>query len=377
MLRQVKLLFFLAVVFVLQYGFAPYIATQGGPDNATTVPILRIVGVAFDAGEWGYAAALSTTLLVIMVLMSGADPARRAPPRSERSIADGRRTRATIAGCGRRPLTRRRLTDLAVAAILSCLAFVGLFPYLYMLETAVKSNSQFISNEATPTWPFHLGNFATAWREVAPYLLSSIIVAACAMFGCILLGSVSGFVLARYRFPGRNLFFGLIALLLMVPNMASLIPLFVLMRDLRSAQLLPRPDHPAAHHPDGLLRGAHEDIYRAPARGAVRRGPDRWRVAGTTYWSITLPLARPIIGTVALFSVISVWSDYFWPELTIVTNSLRTVPVGVQFFQGELTTSYGPLFAGYLIASPPLLILFVALARNFLAGIQGGLAMER
>jgi raffinose/stachyose/melibiose transport system permease protein len=71
LLRQVKLLFFLAVVFVLQYGFAPYIATQGGPDNATTVPILRIVGVAFDAGEWGYAAALSATLLAVMVLMSG------------------------------------------------------------------------------------------------------------------------------------------------------------------------------------------------------------------------------------------------------------------------------------------------------------------
>ena len=131
-----------------------------------------------------------------------------------------------------RPITPRRLTDLAAAAVLSCLAFVGLFPYLYMLETAVKSNSQFNRNEATPTWPFHLGNFATAWREVAPYLLSSIIVAACAMSGCILLGSVSGFVLARYRFPGRNVFFGLIALLLMVPNTASLIPLFVLMRDL-------------------------------------------------------------------------------------------------------------------------------------------------
>ena len=71
LLRQLKLLFFLAVVFVLQYGFAAYIATQGGPDNATTVPVLRIVGVAFDAGEWGYAAALSATLLIIMMLMTG------------------------------------------------------------------------------------------------------------------------------------------------------------------------------------------------------------------------------------------------------------------------------------------------------------------
>jgi raffinose/stachyose/melibiose transport system permease protein len=71
LLRQIKLLFFLAVVFVLQYGFAAFIATQGGPNNATTVPVLRMLGVAFDADEWGYAAALSTTLLVIMMVMSG------------------------------------------------------------------------------------------------------------------------------------------------------------------------------------------------------------------------------------------------------------------------------------------------------------------
>ena len=276
-----------------------------------------------------------------------------------------------------RPITPRRLTDLAAAAVLSCLAFVGLFPYLYMLETAVKSNSQFNRNEAIPTWPFHFGNFAIAWREVAPYLLSSVIVAACVMFGCILLGSVSGFVLARYRFPGRSLFFGLIALLLLVPNMASLIPLFVLMRDLGLLNSYPDLIIPQLtiqtvvsvvlmktyieHLPEELFDAAQID-GASPAR---------------TYWSITLPLARPIIGTVALFSVISVWSDYFWPELTIVTNSLRTVPVGVQFFQGELTTSYGPLFAGYLIASLPLLILFAALARNFLAGIEGGLAAYR
>jgi raffinose/stachyose/melibiose transport system permease protein len=86
MLRQIKLLFFLAVVFVLQYGFAAYIATQGGPNNATTVPILRMLSVAFDAGEWGYAAALSSTLLVIMVLLSGATllVGRRPSPRGAR-----------------------------------------------------------------------------------------------------------------------------------------------------------------------------------------------------------------------------------------------------------------------------------------------------
>ena len=276
-----------------------------------------------------------------------------------------------------RVITRRRLVDLTAAAILSCLAFVGIFPYLYMLETAVKSNSQFNSNEATPTWPFHFGNFVTAWGDVAPYLLASVIVAACTMIGCLALGSITGFVIARYHFPGRNLFFGLIALLLLIPNVASLIPLFVLMRNLGLLNTYPDLIIPQLttqtvfavvlmktyieQLPNELFDAAHID-------GAS---------SARTYWSITLPLARPIIGTVALFSVISVWSDYFWPELTIVTNSLRTVPVGVQFFQGELTTAYGPLFAGYIIASVPLLVLFVVLAKNFLAGIQGGLAIDR
>jgi len=276
-----------------------------------------------------------------------------------------------------RAITPRGLRDLAAAAILSCLAFIGLFPYLFMLETAGKSSSQFNRNLATPSLPFHFANFATAWREVAPYLVSSIIVAACAMFGCILLGSVSGFVLARYRFPGRNLFFGLIALLLMVPNIASLIPLFVLMRDLHLLDSYPDLIIPQLTTQTVLsvvlMKTYMEHLPEELFDAAQIDGASPMR----TYWSITLPLARPIIGTVALFSAISVWSDYFWPELTIVTNSLRTVPVGAQFLQGQLTTSYGPLFAGYLIASLPLLVLFVALAKYFLAGIQGGLAVDR
>jgi ABC-type glycerol-3-phosphate transport system permease component len=276
-----------------------------------------------------------------------------------------------------RVVTRRRLVNLTAGAILSCLAFVGIFPYLYMLETAVKSNSQFNSNEATPTWPFHFGNFVTAWGDVAPYLLASVIVAACTMIGCLALGSITGFVLARYHFPGRNLFFGLIALLLMVPNIASLIPLFVLMRNLGLLNTYPDLIIPQLTTQTifavVLMKTYIEQLPNELFDAAHIDGASSARV----YWSITLPLARPIIGTVALFSVISVWSEYFWPELTIVTNSLRTVPVGVQFFQGELTTAYGPLFAGYIIASIPLLVLFVVLAKNFLAGIQGGLAIDR
>ena len=275
-----------------------------------------------------------------------------------------------------RLLSRRRRLDLAIAAALSCFAFVGFLPYLYMLETAVKSNSQFINNQATPTWPLHLENFITAWGDVAPYILTSLVVAAATMVGCILLGSVTGFVFARYRFRGRKVFFALIALLLMVPNIAGLIPLFVLMRDLGLLNTYPDLIIPQLTTQTVfsvvLMKTYIEQLPEELFDAASIDGAS----AARTYWSIMLPLAKPVIGAVALFSVISVWSDYFWPELTIVTNSLRTVPVGVQYIQGELTTNYGPLFAGYLIASVPLLILFVALAKSFLAGVQGSLATE-
>ena len=276
-----------------------------------------------------------------------------------------------------RKVSRRTIIDLTVAAILSVIVFIALFPYLYMVETSLKSNREFLGNAVTPTWPLHFGNFVTAWGDVAPYILTSLLVAAATTVGCIALGSVSGYVLSRFRFPGRNLFFGLIALLLMVPNVASLIPLFVLMKNLGLLNTYPDliiPQLAAETVFSVVLMKTYIDQLPEELFDAAKVDGAS---AGRTYWSITLPLARPIIGTVALFSVISVWSDYFWPELTIVTNSLRTVPVGVQFFQGELTTAYGPLFAGYLIASAPLLILFIVLARNFLAGIQGGLAVDR
>jgi ABC-type glycerol-3-phosphate transport system permease component len=274
-----------------------------------------------------------------------------------------------------RPGQRRQRR--ASVVILTLLVFIGLFPYLYMLETSLKSNQQFNSSYWAPSFPFHFGNYSQAWTDVAPYLLSSLIVAACTMAGCCTLGSVTGYVLARFHFPGRQVFFGLIAVLLLVPGVATIIPLFIFMRDLNLLNTYPDLIIPQLASQTVLavvlIKGYIKQVPQSLFDAAAVDGAS----ATTIYRYVVLPLARPVIGTVALMSVISVWSEYFWPELTVTTNSLRTVPVGLQFFQGELTTSYGPLFAGYLIASVPLLLLFVFLSKYFLAGLQGGLVAEK
>lgn len=270
-------------------------------------------------------------------------------------------------------MTRTRRTDLMAGAALSVLAFAGLFPYLFMLAASVKDNEQFYESYWAPAWPIRLGNYAVAWEQVSPYLFTSFVVAGFAIVGTLALASAAAFVFARYRFPGRNLLFGLVAALLMVPAVTSLIPLFVLMRDLdildtRLVLIIP---HITGNTVFGIvimrtyMAQIPEEIFeaaRVDGAGGIRM-----------FVSLMMPLARPVVGTVALVTVLGVWNDYFWPLLTVQTDEFRTIPAGLAFFANQNVQQWGPLFAGYTLASLPLLLLFTFLSKWFLAGIQGGI----
>jgi len=268
---------------------------------------------------------------------------------------------------------RRRSRQVGVIIVLSALVLIGLFPYLFMVMTSFKTNEQFTESYWVPTWPLELDNYVVAWRQIQPYFITSLTVAALSIIGTVLLASISGFLFARYDFVGRKLLFGLVAALMMVPSISSLIPLFVLMRNLRLLNTLPVLVLP---HIAGsvvlatiLMKTFVEQIPQelfdaAQVDGAT--GPRMFR-------SIMLPLSLPVIGTVSLLTVIGVWGDFFWPLLVITDDSLRTIPVGLAFFQGQNATQWGPLFAGYTLASLPLLLIFTFLSKWFLAGIQGGL----
>ncbi|WP_283137926.1 carbohydrate ABC transporter permease [Rhizohabitans arisaemae] len=272
---------------------------------------------------------------------------------------------------------RARRTNVIAGTLLSLFVAVGLGPYVFMVVTSVKTNDQFNESYWVPTWPFHWDNYAAAWRQVSPYLYSSVIVAGLAIVGSVAFSAVAAHVFARYRFAGRNLLFALIAALLMVPPLTSLIPLFVLMRDLgildsRLVLIVP-------HVVSGAILGVvlmRTYIARIPGELYEAAGVDG---AGgiRMFLSITLPLARPAIGVVSLLTVLNVWNDYFWPFLTVSTDEYRTIPAGLAFFAGQNVTVWGPLFAGYTISSIPLLLLFTFVSRAFLAGIQGGLAVNR
>lgn len=263
--------------------------------------------------------------------------------------------------------------QVGVVAGLTALVLLSLGPYVFMLLTSVKDNLQFAQRYWLPAWPLHLENYATAWRQISPYLLTSILVAAAAIVGVLMLSAAAGFVLARYRFPGRRFLFAMIAALMMVPSISSLIPLFVMMRDfglLNTYAVLIIP-----HITGGVVLGTIlmktfvESIPQSLFDAARTDGAGGLRM----FISIMLPLSMPVIGTVALVTINGVWNDFFWPLLTVTKDEYRTVSVGLLFFHGQSGTEYGPMFAGYTLASLPLLALFVLLSKHFLAGVQGGL----
>jgi multiple sugar transport system permease protein len=282
-----------------------------------------------------------------------------------------------VAVAPRQPLARARrrkgrASQFAVGAVLSVLVFISLFPFLFMFLTSFKTNQQFYNSYWVPTWPLRWANYTAAWRQVQPYFVTTIIVAAISIGGILLLATSAAFVFARYDFFGRKVLFGLIACLLMVPGISSLIPLFVLARNLgilntRIVLVIP-------HVAGGLVLATI--LIKTFVEGIPQELFDAARVDGASgarmFVSVMLPLSLPVIGTVALVTVIGVWNDFFWPLLTVTDNNLRTVSVGLSFFQGQNVTNWGPLFAGYTLASVPLLLLFVFLSKYFLAGIQGG-----
>lgn len=266
-------------------------------------------------------------------------------------------------------LHKRRANQIAIA-VLSVFTVMGLFPYIFMLLTSVKNNAQFFDSYWLPALPFHFENFGIAWARLQGYVLNSIVIAVVSVLGVLLIGSVCAYVFAQHQFPGRNMLYTLMISLIMVPSISSLIPLFVLMRDLKwlNTYLVLIVPYIATGCvlATFLMRTYFEQIQEDIFEAARLDGAS----SGQIYLKILLPLSRPIIGTVSMLTAINIWNDYFWPLLTITDNRLRTLTIGLAFFQGQVVTEWGPLFAGYTLVSIPTLLLFVFASRYFVAGLQ-------
>jgi ABC-type glycerol-3-phosphate transport system permease component len=249
---------------------------------------------------------------------------------------------------------------------------VTLVPFFLMLSFSLKNEAQFQHEMLTFSWPPAWQNYVAGWTATRGYFLNSLWVTLVSTLGLVFVSSSAAFAFARYRFPGRNLVFGLFMLLLMIPGVLTLIPAFAVVRRLGLAGtswglILPYIGWGQAFA-IFVLRGFFESLPRDLFEAAQLDGAGDFRM----YWDVALPLCMPPLATVGLLHVLNVWNDYVWPSMVLTDNRDYTIAVGLRTFTGQYYSNYGPMMAGYVIASLPLILLFLFTMRAFIRGLSSG-----
>ena len=262
--------------------------------------------------------------------------------------------------------------DLGKHAFLLVAALLTYAPFWIMFTVSFKDQAQFFQSVWTFELPLHGENYVRSASVVGKYILNSIFVTAATVIGVVVCSSLAAFAFARYRFPGKQALFWLVISLLMVPSVLTMVPAFVLVKQmglLNSHWGLILPSIASNQvFAIFILRGFMASLPEELFESARIDGASIWHC----YFNIALPLSRPGISVVVITTLLTSWNDFIWPLLIINDDNLRTVPIGLAFFQTQFITDYGPLMAGYVISSLPLLIVFILTSREFIRGLTAG-----
>jgi raffinose/stachyose/melibiose transport system permease protein len=257
------------------------------------------------------------------------------------------------------------------------LAFVTLLvlvPFALVLMTAVKSSSDVVHNPLGLPSDWHLGNFPTAWREghFGRYLLNSVLVVVPTVLGVLALSLLAAFALATTKFRGKALVFGLFLIGLVIPLDILVIPLFNEMLAFGLLDTLPALILPqiAVGLPLGilLLRSFIQDLPKELLEAGTLDGCSRLRLL----IHIVYPLTRPALGVLLVFNFMWVWNNFLLPTVLIQDDSKRTLPVGLNYFQGRYITDVPLLMAGVTISFLPVVLIYLIFQRHFIRGITAG-----
>lgn len=249
-------------------------------------------------------------------------------------------------------------------------AFIMLVPFLWMISTSLKPTGtvmtmppQLIPSSIT------FDNFVRV-KDTFPidrFLFNSFVVATASTFGTLLLSSMAAYVFSRMEFKGRDVIFMVYLATLMVPSQVTMIPQFILMKYLGWLNSYPGLIVPGMFSAFGtfLLRQFFLTIPKSLDEAAFIDGAGHFRV----YWQIILPLARPAMATLAVFSFMQSWNSYLWPLIMVSDRSMMTLPLGLSTIQGRWTTDWNLLMAGVVISVIPILMVYLLAQKHFIQGI--------
>jgi multiple sugar transport system permease protein len=267
--------------------------------------------------------------------------------------------------------TRRRAANAATYALAAALGLSMLVPFLWMLSTSLMDEFEVFHYPphlvpGDPLWS-NYPNAMTA-APFARFFLNSAVMSLFIVSGHLFTAATAGYAFARLRFPGRDKVFVLFLAVLMVPVIVLLIPRFLLVGALGWVDTYMGLIITELVSVWGifLMRQYFLSIPRDLEDAARIDGASEWRV----FWNVALPLAKPALATVALFSFVETWKSFLWPLIVTRSMGMRPVEVGIAAFHGMYFTHWPYQMAAAVAAVVPILLLFLFTQRYFVQGIQ-------
>ncbi|GED30051.1 MULTISPECIES: carbohydrate ABC transporter permease [Brevibacillus] len=253
--------------------------------------------------------------------------------------------------------------------LLAAVGLVFVFPFLWMFLTAFKTMPEVY--QFPPTWwpeSWQFENFRIAWSSgpFVTYVMNSILVAGGILILQFLIAVPAAYAFARYRFPGRNLLFGLSLIALMIPSQVIFLPVYVEMSHWGLVNTLWSLILPFGASAFGifLLRQAFMQVPDEVIEAARLDSASEWKIM----WTIMVPMAKPVLVTFGLFSFIYHWNDYFWPLIMTNSDSVRTLPIGISMLKAaEGGKQWNVIMAGNMILVLPILVVFFFAQRHIIS----------
>lgn len=271
-------------------------------------------------------------------------------------------------------IKRRRALSKALTYFLLIAGVAIVFiPFWYMIVTSLKPQS-YIFEIPPRMWPRDatLRNYTVALGKdlFGLYFLNSLVVAVVTTGLTISISSMLAYAFARLRVPFKESLFYLLLTGMMIPPVMLIIPQFIVSKQLGlldslTGLVLVYVTMNLAMQ-TFLLRGFFEDIPRELEDAALIDGAGRW----TIFWRIIIPLSRPGLAVVTIFTFLYSWDEFPWANVAIKETTRRTLPIAIALFQSEHLTEWGQVFAASIVALIPVVLVFALFQRYFIQGIS-------
>lgn len=262
----------------------------------------------------------------------------------------------------------------ALYALLLVLAVISVFPFWWMIVTAVsKDGNPF--EYPPPMWPqsFSLDNFLEVFHTIPMFSFykNSILITVFTVFWKLTICSLAAYPLARMEFRGKKLIFTLIMLTMVLPSEANFLANFITLNKLRltdtyAGVILPNIATAVAIF---LLKQAFEEIPQDLIDAARVDGASEWRI----FRSIMVPLIMPWLATVGILTAVEAWNDYIWPSIVLTYPDSFPLSSGVLYLRGTYGSSTRVIAAGTVLTILPVLLAFLFTQRFFMRGLDGAI----